>query len=740
MFAGCHLFPDNAAVPKFITGAPAVDPLETTPGVETLYTVCGLCAGNCPIACRIAQGNLVKIGGRPQGALPSANTAPTPGALRSTTSAICATGGAGIQVLYDPYRIAKPLKRVGPRGSLKWKAIPWDQAYAELANGGDLFGDGSVPGFKALAEGDGTVGFLAGESDYGSRAFISQFMGHFPKQQFYVHRQVVLDDRLSAAAKGAFGTDVSALVPNYAGARTVISIGDAPLDSGAPLTKIAREIADARVAERGFQWAVVDPRLSVSASKSDLWVPIIPGADMDLALGIIRSLIDRHPGVTAVPVASISSRATARSVEEHAQACGLKVETIHRLADMARQGGANTAVYPGSGVLAYPNGAEIATAILCINRMVGSTPGSGGLIAAENDFLETGLAKAAATPANRLLLPDRTTSALLLWHADPVYSDPGAVALLKRAKEIPLLVAIDTHVTETTMWCDYILPDTTYLERYDIVGIPAMDGISGFAIRQPIVGVTDPSGVYHPILPETRIMEDALIGFGEKLGFPDYGLKTEDKTPPIPNAATFYASALSAAIRELHGKSSGTTLPDVDVEAVKRQGGMWNKPPAPQAVNTPRKPLTNVWPAPQTAAAPEKSQPGEFQLITYTLPFHRSPQVGIHSWSMEILPTNTLLINPEDAAKLGVRHGDIVRVENRSFRAITDLKAQLIPGIRPGVVAMAKGFGYNQKGATALSIDDTIIRNDLTRGTGANSAILTGVNPTAWVKVKRVQR
>ena len=46
---------------------------------------------------------------------------------------LCAKGQAGVLVVYDPYRIKQPLKRVGPRGSGKWKAITWDQAFEEIA-------------------------------------------------------------------------------------------------------------------------------------------------------------------------------------------------------------------------------------------------------------------------------------------------------------------------------------------------------------------------------------------------------------------------------------------------------------------------------------------------------------------------------------------------------------------------------------------------------------------------------
>ena len=63
---------------------------------------------------------------------------------------LCPKGQAGIQTLYDPYRIVKVLKRAGKRGENKWQTIPFDQALTEIVNGGDLFGEGKVEGLKDI--------------------------------------------------------------------------------------------------------------------------------------------------------------------------------------------------------------------------------------------------------------------------------------------------------------------------------------------------------------------------------------------------------------------------------------------------------------------------------------------------------------------------------------------------------------------------------------------------------------
>jgi tetrathionate reductase subunit A len=56
-------------------------------------------------------------------------------------------GQAGIQTAFDSYRIRKPMKRVGPRGSGEWKTISWEEAIHGIVDGDDELG---TPGLEEL--------------------------------------------------------------------------------------------------------------------------------------------------------------------------------------------------------------------------------------------------------------------------------------------------------------------------------------------------------------------------------------------------------------------------------------------------------------------------------------------------------------------------------------------------------------------------------------------------------------
>ena len=83
---------------------------------------------------------------------PSAPYGQALGDAAHVDGSICSKGQAGVQTLYDPYRLRKVLKRIGSRGSSKWKTISFDQAIQEITEGGKLFAEAGedrvVPGFK----------------------------------------------------------------------------------------------------------------------------------------------------------------------------------------------------------------------------------------------------------------------------------------------------------------------------------------------------------------------------------------------------------------------------------------------------------------------------------------------------------------------------------------------------------------------------------------------------------------
>lgn len=131
-----------AAVKKGISND--TDQYELAKAENILYTVCLQCNTGCGIKTKLLNGLAVKIDGSPLTPWTLTPHLPYKTSVFDITkvdSAICPKGQAGIQTLYDPYRIVKVLKRAGKRGSNKWKVISFDEAIKEITEGGKLFAD-----------------------------------------------------------------------------------------------------------------------------------------------------------------------------------------------------------------------------------------------------------------------------------------------------------------------------------------------------------------------------------------------------------------------------------------------------------------------------------------------------------------------------------------------------------------------------------------------------------------------
>ncbi len=723
LFAGCSFFGDAPRIPEYIKGAPGVDPIESLQGIKNLFSVCALCDGKCGICCRTTEGSVVKIGGNPYH--PISSGAPlsidTPIEKASQVGAsICAIGSSGIQTLYDPFRVARPLKRIGPRGSGKWKAVSWSEAISEILGGGNLFGEGAISGLTELKNSKQGLGFALGNADWGSSTFVKGFLSSFPGAMLFRDEAVLSEESVRATNISVFGKAFGAVEANYRKARLLISFGSAPLDSGVPLVSIAREIANSRVSSPNLKWVVIDPRQSTSGAKADFWLPVIPGKDLSLAIAVMKALFERFPNAVRFSNDSIRNAIKDRSVSDYAIDAGSYEGAAVEIARYLAEAGPGAAVIPGPGIYNQQNGKEVAQAILTLNLIVGSIPGSGGLTYCDNSYF-------AETEKNILGLTDERVSesrplqpcqALMVWGADPVCDSPKMADVFSQPRNVPLVVAIGSFITETAALADFILPDTTYLERWDICSAPSMISNTGFGLRSPVIGGIDSrSGRYFPILPETMLMEDILYRFSKSLGL---GFCKEFAVKDSPGIAkSFYYNTASRLLQSYCKLFPAQKTVEIPVEALFERGGYFEE-------SKPLKPLENK----ETAYKVDPSAWGKITsgaestdselltLITYTLPFHRPTISCVNPWLLETLPENRLVINPLDASARSLKQGDLVTLESSDGSLKKTVRIQIAPGIRPLVVALASGFGYKGAGSTTYSIDQHVKKADKTRSAG----------------------
>ena len=226
-------------------------------------SICFNCESACGILAYVDQQTLEvrKIEGNPV----------HPGSRGRT----CAKGVVTPNQLEDPDRILYPLRRTGERGGGKWEQVSWSDALEDI--GGRIR--------RAILEGRRHelmyhVG-RPGEDGYANRVLQAWGVdGHNS------HTNVCS----SSARLGHFlwcGADRPS--PDYTHARTILLLSS-HLESGHYFNPHAQRIIDAKA--NGATLIVIDPRLSNSSAKADLWLPTYSGTEGALLLAIAKILLE----------------------------------------------------------------------------------------------------------------------------------------------------------------------------------------------------------------------------------------------------------------------------------------------------------------------------------------------------------------------------------------------------------------------------------------------------------------
>ncbi len=190
----------------------------------------------------------------------------------------CAKGPATHNQVYDPERILYPLKRVGERGEGKWKRVTWEEALEDI---------GSKMRQSRQRRRDGIMYHVGrpGEDHFTNRCISAWGVdGHNS------HTNICSS---GARAGYQFWAGFDRPSPDYANARTILLISS-HLETGHYFNPHAQRIMEGK--EKGAKLITMDPRLSNTASKSDVWLPTWPGTEPTLLLAIANHLIqaDRY--------------------------------------------------------------------------------------------------------------------------------------------------------------------------------------------------------------------------------------------------------------------------------------------------------------------------------------------------------------------------------------------------------------------------------------------------------------
>lgn len=237
-------------------------------GMEIIPSCCFSCNTACELLVfrRKSDGRVMKIEGDPSSPV--------------TKGVLCPKGLAAVDLLYNPERLKKPLRRIGPKDRnsmepVQWEEVSWDDALDEVAD--------KILGFRER-EGARSVAFLEGTRRGWSRVYSRLANAFGTPNHGAAGWAQCLWPRL-VDCKVTFGAQYSEAC-DFPNTRCVLVWGSNPASTW-PI--LGADIMDA--VERGSKLIVVDPRLSETAAKADLWLRLRPGTDTDLALGMLNVIL-----------------------------------------------------------------------------------------------------------------------------------------------------------------------------------------------------------------------------------------------------------------------------------------------------------------------------------------------------------------------------------------------------------------------------------------------------------------
>jgi anaerobic selenocysteine-containing dehydrogenase len=501
----------------------------------------------------------------------------------------------------------------------------------------------------------------------------------------------------------------------------------------------------------------LDPNDGENAVEGDLLVDtVVGGFQVKSALQVLKD------------------EAFSRSMEEWAEISGVKSADLEEIAAEFASHGKRAAADIHRGVSQHTNGLYNCSAWLCLNLLIGNYDWKGGMSAGskydaagekggqpyplkdlhpsktkafgisiirhgekyENSTLFQGYpAKRQWYPLSSDIYQEIIPSAgdgypyplkaLILYMGTPAYSLPAGhtnIEILADPTKIPLFIASDITIGETSMYADYIFPDLTYLERWEFAGTHFNVVWKAQPIRQP--AIASPNETVTVFGEEMPISVEALmLAIAERLGLPGFGpgglgdagdfkrpedlyLKMAanvafgekaDGSDAVPDAddqeeelflrsrrhlpsSVFDVEKWRAAVKpELWRKvvyvlnRGGRFAPHENAyegDLLKNRYGKQINLYQEKTYNAKNaltgehyKGYPNYAPAPTDMAGRPVKDPGfDLRLITHREITHTKSRTIANYWLLGIDPEGVFVINRLDAQRLGLKDGDLAKV------------------------------------------------------------------------------
>jgi anaerobic selenocysteine-containing dehydrogenase len=663
-----------------------------------LTTVRAVCPHDCPDTCgmvvTVQNGRAIDLRGDPDHPF--------------TRGFLCGKVARYLDRVYHPERLLYPQKRLGAKGQGLFTRISWEEAIETIAARFQEIA-ASAHGPEAILPYSyaGTMGMLQGSS---------------LDRRFFNRLGASLLARTICASAGAAGSDVTlgtraALDPeSIVRARLIVNWG-----SNTSVTNTHLWALMHRARKEGARIVTIDPFRSRTAARSDWWIPIRPGTDAALALGMMHILWreglhdEDYLSRYCLGAQELRERALNEFAPERvASITGLSVLDIERLA--LEYGTIRPALIRlNYGLQRHGGGGMAVRTITCLPAVTGSWRDAGG-----GALLSTSKLYPWATsrlerpdlspPGTRTInmvqlaealhgqLPGPPVQALYVYNANPaaVCPDQGRVIAGLRRDDL-FTVVHEQFQTDTANYADILLPATTQLEHFDIHG---SYGHLYVQINPPSVAAPGEA------TPNTEVFR--LLA--RKMNFEPELFEPTDEDLAIEAISTNGSGAFSGlTLERLH--QEGPIRLNVPPDYAPFAEGRFPTPSGKCELYSPAMAARGVDPLPAYVPPHEDPQTRPDLATRYPLQMLSPPEPSfLNSTFVNVASLRkkagepTVHIHMDDAAAREITEGQAVRVFNDrgSFRA----KARVGETVKRGVV-VSQGIWWSKYSVDGVNCNAT---------------------------------
>ena len=649
---------------------------------QRIATNCEMCFWRCGAVAEVADGRVVRVAGNPDHPL--------------TKGRLCARGNAGTELLYDIDRLKYPMVRVGARGEGKFQRVSWEQALdlfaQKLTNLKEKYGPESVAFFPhGVASGFFSIFMKAYGTPNSAEPAFAQCRG--PREVGYAL---------------TFGTGLNSPEPvDLEESKLIILIGSHIGEN----VFTSQVTAFAEGMSKGAKLIVVDPRFSTAAAKANYWLPIRPGTDSALLLAWInvlitegiydREYIERY----AHGFPELATHVREFTPEWAEPITEIPARTIRETARAMGDAKPAVALHPGRHVTWYGNDTQRARAMAILTALNGSWGRKGGIflpthiktgkftlplfpkspkeradgagtrfpLASEEQGVTNGLIDATVTGQPYPI------KAWVVYGQNILESIPQQRKTLKAIEQLDFIAAVDILPMNYTNYADLILPEATYLERFDMPAVTA-------SAKQPFISVRQPA--VEPMY-ETKPGWWIAKQMAKRMGLDAY---FPWETPDQYLAKVIEPLGIDGSVLKVRGAVAFPGRPYIE-DRTPEDGPVFET--ASGKIELYSSMLKDLGFDPLPRYTPVDDAPvGYLRLIYGRSPVHSFARTQNNARLDSLVSENEVWVNATTAKNMGFREAQRVIVENSEGVKSLPVLIRMTEGIRSDCAYMVHGFGH----------------------------------------------